>query len=384
MINMNILIITPYFPPRKGGVEHYTYHISRKLSESGHEVTVLTVGQSREERFDDLRIIRKKNRFWVSNTPIDFLLPVKLSKVLQNGNFDLVNAHLGQFYADVATITTKINKVPLVLTYHNDIVKNDSLKIFSSVYNKTILPATLRLADKIITSSPYVYNESAIMQKFIDKMTLVPPGVDLNYYNVGKSFAKEKYGLPDCSKIILFVGSMNRGHTHKGVGLLLEAFSKIASDETYLILVGGGDMVSSYKKLAKSLGIYNKVIFTGFIDEESLIDLYRGSYMLILPTLTVAEGFGMVLIEANACGTPVIGSAVGGIKYVIRDGETGLLVPPGDSDALAGAMKKLLDNKDLAEKMGANGRKMVLDNYTWERSVRMTERVFEDTLKQFQ
>jgi len=119
---------------------------------------------------------------------------------------------------------------------------------------------------------------------------------------------------------------MNRGHAHKGVDILLKAFSMIKTYNTYLVLAGGGNMIPEYKKLAKSLGIDNKTIFTGFIDEKSLIDLYRGSYMLVLPTLTAAEGFGMVLIEANACGKPVIGSKVGGIKYVIRDGETGLLV----------------------------------------------------------
>jgi len=154
----------------------------------------------------------------------------------------------------------------------------------------------------------------------------------------------------------------------------------IKTDNTYLVLAGGGNMIPEYKKLAKSLGIDNKTIFTGFIDEKSLIDLYRGSYMLVLPTLTTAEGFGMVLIEANACGKPVIGSKIGGIKYVIKDGETGLLVPAGDPKALAKAIMKLLEDEELAKKMGLKGKKMVEKNYTWNKAAKMTERVYREVV----
>ena len=88
----------------------------------------------------------------------------------------------------------------------------------------------------------------------------------------------------------------------------------------------------------------------------------------------------MVLIEANACGTPVIGSEVGGIKYVIGDGETGVLVPPGDPVALADAITRILEDEELAARMGSNGRRMVMKNYTWDKSARMTERVFEEVI----
>jgi len=186
--------------------------------------------------------------------------------------------------------------------------------------------------------------------------------------------------LPENSKIILFVGAMNRGHTHKGVDVLLKAFSMIKDEDTYLVLAGTGDMIPDYKRISESLGIINRTLFTGFIDEETLIDLYRASDMLVLPTLNIAEGFGMVLIEANACGKPVIGSRVGGIKYVIRDGETGLLVPPGDPEALADAIRRLIEDPEKAEVMGQNGRKMVEKNYTWERSSRITENVFQEVI----
>lgn len=378
---MKILIVTPYFPPRKGGVEHYTYNISKILSENGHKVTVITTGKTKEEILDDIKVIRVKNKISISNTPINIHLPFKISEVLKK-DFDIVNAHMPvPFYSDIGAITSKIKNVPFVLTYHNDVTKDEGLlKILSSIYNKSLLQFTLRITKKVITPSPYVYNESTIIHKFSDKTVWIPPGVDVDTYKPGKSNAKTRYNLPQDSKIILFVGAMNRGHAHKGVDILLKAFSMIKTDNTYLVLAGGGNMIPEYKKLAKSLGIDNKTIFTGFIDEKSLIDLYRGSYMLVLPTLTAAEGFGMVLIEANACGKPVIGSKIGGIKYVIKDGETGLLVPAGDPKALAKAIRELLEDEELAKKMGLKGKKMVEKNYTWNKAAKMTEKAYREVV----
>ena len=331
---------------------------------------------------EKIKIIRLKPTYTISNTPLRLDLIVKISNLLKREKFDIVNAHMPvPFYSDIGAITSKIKNVPFVLTYHNDVTKDEGLlKILSSIYNKSLLQFTLRVTKKIITPSPYVYNESTIIHKFPDKTVWIPPGVDVNTYKPGKSSAKTRYNLPQDSKIILFVGAMNRGHVHKGVDILLRAFSMIKTDNTYLVLAGGGNMIPEYKKLAKSLGIGDKTIFTGFIDEKSLIDLYRGSYMLVLPTLTAAEGFGMVLIEANACGKPVIGSKIGGIKYVIKDGETGLLVPAGDPKALAKAIMKLLEDEELAKKMGSKGRKMVEKNYTWDKAAKMTERIYREVV----
>ncbi|QHN06215.1 glycosyltransferase family 4 protein [Methanothermobacter sp. THM-1] len=379
---MKILIVAPYFPPRAGGVEHYTYNISKNLLDMGHKITVITSANKSAEEDHGIMIIRIKSRVSISNTPIDLTLVSSISNILRKETFDVVNAHTPvPFYADMAAIASKRMKVPFVLTYHNDVIKESwPLRTLSSIYNKTLLQLTLKSSDRIITPSPYVHNESEMINEFIERTVWIPPGVDTEVYKPGRSDWKSRYGLPENSKIILFVGAMNRGHTHKGVDVLLRAFSMIKDEDTYLVLAGTGDMIPDYKRISESLGIINRTLFTGFIDEETLIDLYRASDMLVLPTLNIAEGFGMVLIEANACGKPVIGSRVGGIKYVIRDGETGLLVPPGDPEALADAIRRLIEDPEKAEVMGQNGRKMVEKNYTWERSSRITEKVFQEVI----
>ena len=113
----------------------------------------------------------------------------------------------------------------------------------------------------------------------------------------------------------------------------------------------------------------SSVIFTGYVSEDELIKLYGACDIVVLPSYTKAEGFGMVLLEAQACGTPVIGSNVGGIPCAIKDGETGLLVPPKDIGRLSQAITMLLADETLMRKMGLAGEKYVRNEFTWEKSV---------------
>lgn len=383
---MKILVVSPYFFPKIGGLENYCYNISKLLVEKGHELYVLTSGtENSEENIDGINIIRIKPSLTISNTPINFGLIFKISKIIKDKEIDIVNAQTPvPFYADMAAIASKIKKVPFILTYHNDLTKPGSfLKILSNLYNHTLLKSTLSNSARIITSSPYVFNESKLIESYKQKVVLIPPGVDLKKYSPGKSSSiYKRFNIPLKSKIILFVGAMNKGHAHKGVDVLLKSFKRVLEyqDDAYLVLAGSGNMIEEYRKLSKDLEILKNTVFTGFIDEKTLINLYKNSYMLILPTISIAEGFGMVLIEANACGRPVIGSNIGGIKYVIRDGENGLLVPPKDVEKLAGSIIKLLSNENLANKMSEMGRKMVEIDYTWEKSSIITEKLYKDIL----
>ena len=385
---MNILIISPYFHPEKGGLEIYSYNIAKILVEKGHDITVLcgSHGQgNKEELIEGIRIIRQKPNFILSNTPVNLNLFFTLSKLVRDGNFDLVNAHTPvPFYADMAAMVSRRYQIPFILTYHNDTIKNCfSMKVVAGIYNHSFNLLTLKLSQCIITPSPFCYNESNVLKKFKNKLKWIPPGVDIAEYGVGDSFEiHDNYNIPRSSKIILFVGQMSKAHAHKGVDDLIKSFKKVLDNMkgTYLVLVGKGDMISEYKKTCQSYGILDNVIFAGFVDDADLIEYYKSSDVVVLPSTTIQEGFGIVLIEGNACGKPVVGTKMGGIQYVIVDGETGLLVPPKDPNALADAIIKLLNNEDLAERMGENGRKLVEEKYTWKRVAEMTEEVYRGVI----
>lgn len=381
---MKILMISPYFYPEGGGAEFYMYKIAEGLSKN-HEVTVLCTTNEDKHPLEDnnIEVNILRHQFKISTTPVTLTGIREMVSYMRRKNFDLcnINYYLPSF-PDMAALACRICEVPSVLTWHNDVHAGGLLRLFSTVYNHTLNKITLNMVNKIITSSPYCYNESPFLEKFEHKMEWVPPGVDMDKYSSAPLISvRRQYEIPEDSDIILFVGVMNKSTSHKGVKTLIKAFKRIYKDtDSFLVMVGKGDMIPYYIEKCENLGILDRVIFTGFVEEEVLINFYREAEILVLPSTTIQEGFGMVLIEANACGTPVIGSEVGGIKYVIRDGETGVLVPPGDPVALADAITRILEDEELAARMGSNGRRMVMKNYTWDKSARMTERVFEEVI----
>ncbi|MFA4662850.1 glycosyltransferase family 4 protein [Pyrococcus kukulkanii] len=386
---MKILLLTPYFYPHGGGLENYAYNIAKRLIKKGHEVTVLCStksGNSITEQIEGIEVHRIKPTMIFSNTPIVASLFRELDKLLKNNDFDVINAHMPvTYFSDIGAVYKKLTNldIPFVVTYHNDLVKPDLLDNIAKVYNATMLQIVLESADYIITPSPYCYFESPFLRKIKWKVSWIPPGVEIFKFEKKRyTNMREVYNLPHDSKIILFVGAMSRYHAHKGVNILIKAFSDVIKEikNAYLMLVGKGDMIPTYKALTKSLGIDKHVIFTGFIEDDKLPDYYRSSDVVVLPSTTVAEGFGMVLIEGNSAKKPVIASNIGGMKYVVKHKKTGLLVPPKDSKSLADAIIHLLQNEKEAKKMGRNGRKLVKKYYTWERVAKMTENVYKEVV----
>lgn len=377
-------MVSSYFYPEGGGAESYAYHIAKGLVKKGHDVTVLCSNQEKKEKeelINNIRIIRLKPDFKIYTAPIKLGLLLNMIDFMRNNDFDLISVNFYlPYYPDIAALLSKLCKIPCVLTYHNDTVKDGLLmNSVAQTYKYLETRVVMHSVNLVVTPSPFCYNESKFLKPFKDKVVWIPPGVDIEKYEVTKSLKLyDTYGLHHSSKIILFVGQMNKAGTHKGVTDLIRSFKKVLNkfEHVYLVLVGRGDMISEYKKICEEIGILEKVIFTGFVDENELIEYYKSSDVVVLPSTTIQEGFGMVLIEGNVCGKPVIGTRVGGIQYVIKDGETGLLVPPKNPEALAEAIIKLVQDEELSKKMGINGRGLVEEKYTWEKAVEMTEKVY--------
>jgi glycosyltransferase involved in cell wall biosynthesis len=151
------------------------------------------------------------------------------------------------------------------------------------------------------------------------------------------------------------------------VDVLIDAFALVTQriPDARLLLVGGGDAVSDHLERAAELGLGGAVQAFGSLSGDDLVSAYQAARVVVLPSLTEAESFGMTLIEAMACGRPVIGSAVGGIPKVIDDGVSGLLVPPGNVQELADACVRVLDDDALADRLGEFGRDRVVREFTW-------------------
>jgi glycosyltransferase involved in cell wall biosynthesis len=143
-----------------------------------------------------------------------------------------------------------------------------------------------------------------------------------------------------------------------------------------LVFVGSGGMREELERVCKKMGVEKCVRFAGFVGDVFKKALfYRAADVFVLPSAG-PEIFGIVNLEAMACGVPIVASKIGGVPDIVKDGENGLLVPPRDSEALADAIIYLLENEDMREKMGKNGRKKA-EGYSWERIAEETEEIYE-------
>jgi glycosyltransferase involved in cell wall biosynthesis len=177
--------------------------------------------------------------------------------------------------------------------------------------------------------------------------------------------------------VVLFVGSMDRAHYFKGIPTLLRALTK--TTEVAALLVGDGDLRPDYAHLAATLGLGDRVRFAGRVDVGELPQLYQMADLLVLPSETRGEAFGVVLLEAMASGRPVIATALPGVRSVVSPGVDGILVPPADADALARSIRDVIDMTPSARcGMGAAGRRKVEAEYSWDRIGDRLESVYRD------
>ncbi|HEY5442815.1 MAG TPA: glycosyltransferase family 4 protein [Candidatus Saccharimonadales bacterium] len=379
---MKIMIVTPYFYPKVGGLENYVFNIAKGLKKRGHDVLIVTSNHETKEYIEDssegLRVIRLPADFRISNTPIGLTWRSRLKKIIKDEQPDVINAHTPVPY--IADIALRVSgQIPTVLTYHNDLVKPHGIgKYTAKLFYILLLNKTMRKADKIVVTSEYYANISPYLLKHKEKLYTVEPGVETRHFNTqaNKEWLKNMY---PAKKIVLFVGSMDSTNRHKGVDVLLKAVAKTKKEisNVQLVAVGKGDAVDSYKTLANALGISSNVSFTGFVSDNDLPQYYAGADLLVLPSTTASEGFGMVIIEAAACGIPAVGSKIGGIPFAIKNGVTGELARPGSVTDLSMKIINLLSNPAKLEAYGSAGAKRVHDNYDWSVQVNKTMDIFK-------
>lgn len=231
--------------------------------------------------------------------------------------------------------------------------------------------------DRIVAATPA--EEEQLVELYgadPSKITIIPPGVDLELFHPhSPEDAKLRIGVKPCNNMILFVG---RIEPLKGIETLLRAMALLANEcplwvkQLCVAIIGGDpdttdakrDEMERLKAIRAELGITDLVTFLGARDQDRLHHYYSSAEMVIMPSHY--ESFGMVALEAMACGTPVIASEVGGLAYLIRDGETGFHVPDGDPEALACAIARLAQDPALRERLGRQAHEYAQE-YSWQR-----------------
>ena len=369
---MKIAHVVCVYPPYKGGIGNVAKDFA-SLMESDNKVTIFTPAQN------DLKLKDK------GNVKIKYLKPF-----LKYGNgaflpqlfcklkdFDIVHLHYPFFGASETVCSAKIffkKRFKLIIHYHMD---TGNLSFFSkilSIFSKIIFKPLFKAADKITFASEDYILKSKIKnfyQKNKQKFYLLPFGVDVDKFFPDSS-KKEKNKIN-----ILFVGGLDKAHYFKGVDVLLKALENILNDKIILNIVGQGDMSDEYKKTAKNTGIEKYVNFLGGVDDEELIRNYQKADIFVLPSINSHEAFGVVLLEAMACGVPVIASNLSGVRSVFKDKQEGLFARPCDIFDLKEKINILIFDKNFRKQMGVNARRLACEKYSFKILKERLEEIYD-------
>jgi len=362
---MKIALIACAWPPYAGGMANSAYRISQILS-ARHDVTEFTPHNLKA---------------WLKRGHGAFL-PQLLWKLK---GFDYIYLHYPFFgTAEIVWFFKLLHPhgPKLIIHYHMDVVASSPLNQLLSWPSIILRQSLLKKADLIVSASLDYIKNSQIKKYYLahpEKFQEIPFGLNLHQFkpkklnqtadNKVEAYAQKIIHYVNDNFIkknrarLLFVGGLDRAHYFKGLNKLFLALSGLTETDWRLTIVGEGDQAEHYQQLATNLQIDKKVKFAGRLDDLELIRRYQSADLLILPSINNNEAFGLVLIEALACGLPVIASDLPGVRDVFRNWQEGLLVAPGNSDDLRSKLKFILSREDLRQKMAQSARSLAEQKY---------------------
>lgn len=372
---MKIAQVSATFPPYMAGTGNVCYHNAVELAKLGHDVTVFTSRYPDEDYTypDSITVKRYKPWFRIGNAPF-------LPQLLSLRGFDIIHLHYPFFFGgEMIYLLSKLTKQKYVISYHNDVMLSGIINPFLSIYKSTCMRLIVKNSRKICTSSlDFGVNSelTSVMDVSNGCFAEVPIGVDADRFNpsIDTIAIKSRHNLLG-KRVILFVGALDKAHYFKGLEYLLDSFAGLNIDGAILLIIGDGDLKDYYQDLSQKMGVLDRVIFLGKVQNEELPKYYATADLLVLPSIKI-ESFGLVLLEAMACGKPVIASDLPGVRTVVDDGVNGFLVKPRDCNDLTAKMRYLLENDEVRESFGKAGRKKVEEKYSWEKIGEELERLY--------
>ena len=363
---MKIVEVTQRFPPAIGGVERHVGRLSTELAAAGHSVEVITTDLLRDRPFarlappvdpDPLPVARHR-AFPLAIVPhgLGIVAPGLVADVLRRPA-DVVHAHaFGYPPTWAGTLRKRLRGTPLVLTAHSDMGSGSSA---SKTYARVVARSTLCQADRVVALTQGERSRLTALGVDPERIAVIPNGVDLEEFPAARP--PRTSGGP---YVILYVGRLYP--EQKGISTLMQAFGELPrTSATELRLVGedwGG--LAVVERATRDRALAGSVHALGVVPRAALVGEMLRADVLVLPS--TFEPFGIVLLEAMAAGLPVIASRVGGIPEIVSDGETGILVRPGDPAELRDAIERLRSDRSVGLRMGAAGRRQV-ERYSWRR-----------------
>ncbi len=374
---MRILQVSPYFYPYIGGQERYVRNLGRALVDRGHTVEILTSNFPKSEKCETIEGMQVKRFNFLCNPLNNPLSPTLLFHLIRRcRDFDIIHCHNEHaIVSQYCALARSYLKFPLIVSCHGQLRFDNAAKnLIESAYSSTLGLRLLRKADKIITMSDSDREYVHSLGTPIEKIRLIPNGVDLARYNFQKKNPRKR-ALFEGNRIVLFVGPLLR---RKGPHVLVEAIPLIIEEhpDVVFVFVGEGDYKEEVKKLSRKLHVTNYTYFTGKIPEDQLHYLYHRSHIFVLPSFS--EGLPYTILDALAFSKPIVSTLIPGIMDHLN-GST-LLVPPGESKALACAVIRILSDEKLARELGTRGRHLIETRFSWDVIIEKVLDVYHEVL----
>ncbi len=365
---LRVLHVGKFYPPHMGGIETHLQTLCLQLQHHADvEVLVANDAPHDEETWDDgVRVIRAGTRFNLSTAPV---CPT-MTGLIRRSQADIIHLHLPNPTAILCYLMSG-QRAPLIVTYHSDIVRQKTMaRAFGPVLHRV-----LRRASAIIATSQRYVETSDVLAQFRQCCRVIPYGIPLAQFSRfdarGVAEIRARYG----PRIVISVGRLIY---YKGFEYLIRAMAQVRGR---LLIVGDGALRASLEALAASHGVAERVHFLGEVQNADTVPLYHAADLFALASVARSEAFGIVQLEAMACGKPVVNTNLdSGVPFVSLDGVTGLTVPPADTDALARAVNQLLDDDAQREAYGRAARTRVEQEFSETVMTERTLRLYAETL----
>ncbi len=372
---MRVTMVNKYYPPHIGGIEFHVRDLAEGLAErDDFDVRAIVANEATvtvRETVGGVDVLRLSRSVEYASTPVAFGMPGAIREAARGaGATDIFHLHFPYPWGEAAWLSSG-SGVATVLSYHSDIVRQKKLLALYGPLLRRILDSV----DLIVAGSPQMVRNSPWLAPREEKCRVVPYGIHVERFaSTPETLSraaelKAAHGRP----IVLAVGRLVY---YKGLDVLLEAMKDIDAD---LVLIGRGPLEAPLREQAVASGIADRVTFLQPQSDPELAAWFHAAHVMCLPSTSNSEAFGIVQIEAHASGTPVVSTDLPtGVPYANLHDETGLIVPVGDAHALSAAVRRLLEDEALRERLGTRARERAVDEFALPRMVESMAAVYQE------
>ena len=371
---MKILQFGKFYYPVFGGMERTMYEITEGFNARGIQCDVLCSNTRPVKEisvFNNYTVYRAASYGLINSAPISPQLISKLWKV--HKEYDIIHVHHPDPMAFLALYLVRPS-AKVIIHWQSDIVRQAvMLKFFLPLQNWV-----LKRADRIIAASDAYAQHSTYLKPHLEKVDIIPIGISEEEFQTDENSVDEIRKHYQNKKIVLAFGRLV---TYKGFDYLIEA-AQYLSDDYVILIGGGGPEEKSLSEKINTLKLADKVHLLGHIEDSKKYNYFQAASIFCLPSVTKAEAFGIVLLEAMALGKPIVSSRIeeSGMVWVNQDHVTGLQVPPRSPVELAEAIEKIGNNPELYQQFSKNARKRFSELFTQKTMIDTLNRLYETLL----